>query len=111
MRRLLLLLFVLHSFIAGAVTFDMNAQCQQAYREIMKLRFETGRNLLAAEKKQNPSNRIPFLLENYIDFLTIYISEDKAFFEKAEPRKEARLNSLRKGDKSSPYYLYSQAEI
>ena len=77
----------------------------------MKLKFSKGKALLEAEKKERPANRIPHLLENYIDFLTIYIGEDKDFFEKAGSRKNSRLSALRSGDKSSPYYLYSQAEI
>lgn len=112
MRRFLFLLTVIFSTsLAQAQSFDMNERCTQAYQEIMKLRFSKGKALLEAEKKEKPGNRMPFLIENYIDFLTIYIGEDKVFFEQAGARKNSRMSSLKSGDKSSPYYLYSQAEL
>jgi hypothetical protein len=96
---------------AFAQHFELNAQCQQAYTEIFELRFDAAKLSLAKEKKDNPKNLMPIFLENYIDFLTLFISEQKDLFSKLESNKEARLEILKTGDKDSPYYLYTQAEL
>lgn len=91
--------------------FDFNARCIEAYRDIQELRFADGTALLQKEKQENPDNLIPWFVENYIDFLTTYIDEDPVEFDKLEPNKNLRLDKLKDGDRSSPYYLYTQAEI
>jgi len=59
---LLLLLFT--AFIAPAQkVFDFNANCQQAYKEIIQLRLTEGQRWLNAEKTANPNNLIPYFLE------------------------------------------------
>jgi predicted Zn-dependent protease len=62
-------------------------------------------------KSEDPENLIVHHIENYIDFFTIFINENEADFEKLKKNKERRLKEIRKGDRKSPYYLYSQAEI
>ena len=84
---------------------------QKAYSHIINLEFDLGREYIEKEKKSNPENGLILLNENYIDFLTITIGEDKIYFEKWEYLKSERLQKLSKNDESSPYYLYSQAEI
>ena len=59
----------------------------------------------------NPKNLIPFYLDNYIDFLTVIISEEKPRFELLKSNKDIRLDLIEKGDKNSPFYLLTQAEI
>ena len=49
--------------------------------------------------------------KNYIDFLTILITEDRSYFDSHKNLKDLRLDLLHKNDKSSAYYLYSKAEI
>jgi len=75
------------------------------------LNFQEGRRLLNIEKTTNPQNDIPYLIENYIDFLTVFIGEKKTEFDNLKNNKDTRLNRIEKGDKSSPYYLYSKAQI
>lgn len=95
----------------SAQQFDYNTRCQQAYKSIFKLKFKEGYTLLAAEKKEKPGNLMPVLIENYIDFLTLYIGESETSFEKLSPKKDERITVLKTGDKKSPYYLYSQASL
>ncbi len=94
-----------------AQTFDFNEDCLTAYDQIFELRFDEAKTILESEKSENPENLTPVFLENYIDFLSLFISEEDELFKETEGNKDKRLSLLKKGDKSSPYYLYTQAEI
>lgn len=113
MRKLsyVLLLLLLPMLQSIAQTFDFNTRCQQAYEHIFSLRLEQGKALILQEKQSNPSNLIPELLENYIDFFTVFITEEEAELETRVANKNKRLETLEEGDKNSPYYLFTQAEI
>ena len=63
------------------------------------------------KKKSNPDNLIPILIENYIDFFTVFITEEEAELDARIDNKDIRLDLLEEGDENSPYYLFSQAEI
>jgi tetratricopeptide (TPR) repeat protein len=91
--------------------FDFNKNCINAYTNVINLNFQEGKRLLNIEKTINPQNDIPLLIENYIDFLTLLIGENNNEFKVLKKNKELRLDKLDKGDKSSPYYLYSKAQI
>ncbi len=101
--------FLLFSLYANA-SFNMNANCQKAYQEILKLNFNEAREIIKTEKLNN-NNLIPFYLENCLDFYKIFISEDKEYFEKIKGNKDIRINKLKTGNINSPYYLYTQAEV
>ena len=104
----LLCLFISSSVFAS---FQMNENMKKTYTHIINLEFDQANELLRSEKKDNPTNKIIILQENYIDFLTIIIGEDEAFFTAAKDKKSDRINFLQTGDESSPYYLYAQAEV
>lgn len=110
MKRSLLILFILFGLNAQA-HFDWNTNCQQAYIEIIQLKFRHGKDLIEQEKTENPQNKLPFLLDNYIDFLTIQIGEEENDFRRMVKYKDNRLDELESGDENSPWFLYSQAEI
>ena len=110
MRRLFIIIFVLSGLSAKA-TFEWNESCQKAYTDIIHLKFKHGKDLLDIEKQQNPQNLLPYFIENYIDFLTIQIGEEQRDFNQLKENKNNRLDILKKGDKNSPWFLYSQAEI
>ncbi len=113
MRKTILIFFMAYFFCVNsyAQKFDFNQKCIDAYNLIQELRLSEGRKLLDEEKKNNPSNLIAVYLDNYIDFMSTYINEDASEFERLEPNKEIRLDKLKAGDKTSPYYYYTQAEI
>jgi len=108
--RIITLLFL---FISSSVfaSFQMNENMQKTYSHIINLEFDKANELLRAEETTNPTNRIIILQQNYIDFLTIIIGEDETFFIAVKNKKSDRIDFLQAGDKSSPYYLYAQAEI
>ncbi len=92
--------------------FEMNEQCQLAFSEIMAMRVDYAQNLIDEERGNNEGNLIPLLLEDYIDFLVVFSTENEQVFEQILVRKEERLRLIKSiGDKKSPYYRYAQAEI
>src|SRR5882672_9325218 len=75
------LLFLTFSFMPRgraqvSYHYDFNTDCRKAYDEIIKLKLNTGKLILEAEKKVHPGNLIPYFLENYIDFFTLFFNED-----------------------------------
>ena len=91
--------------------FDFNANCIKAYEQILSLRLNAGKEIIANEKKINPNNSIPYLLDNYVDFFTIMTSENKGEFERLKNNKSMRLNRIERENENSPYYLFALAEI
>ncbi len=106
----LLFFFSFYSSRVYAV-FAFNNNCTEAYKSIISLRFDEGKKLLEAEKKENPGNCTPYYLENYIDFLTLFIGENEKDFEKLESNMDERLGRIEKEDPGSPFFLFTQAEI
>ena len=104
---ILLFFFSLNSF----ATFSFNKNCEDAYYNIISLKFEEGKKILVKEKLINPKNDLPYYLENYIDCLTLFIGENENNFQRLKHNKEERLNRIEKGDKQSPFYFFTQAEI
>lgn len=97
--------------VMGEKQFDFNADCQQAYKEIIQWKFTKAQQLLDIEKAKHPENLIPFYLENYIDFFTLFFNEDPSFYKKMASRVEDRLDKLDEGPSSSPLYLFTKAVI
>ncbi|MFN3939426.1 MAG: tetratricopeptide repeat protein [Chitinophagales bacterium] len=100
-----------YAVFANAQTYDFNANCTDAYNLIQSLRFNEAKVLIEKEKSGNPQNLIPYFLDNGIDFISIYISENETEFKTLAKNKDARLSKIKTGDPASPYYLYCQAEI
>ncbi len=91
--------------------FDFSPTLKKAYQKATSLQFNDAKKYINDVKEQEPENVLVHYVENYIDFLKIYIDEDYSEFEELERNKKKRLSLIKKGDASSPYYLYTQAEI
>ncbi len=105
-----LFILIFLSFIAKAA-FTFNENCKQAYTDVMCLRFRQADALMQSEKKLNPENQVPYIIDNYIDFLKVLIGEEEKDFIRLKENKEIRLQKLAKSGKDSPWYLYSQSMI
>jgi hypothetical protein len=108
MKKLGLLLIVWSLVIASKAekVFEFNSTCQQAYQEITRLKLNNGLQLLEKAKKQNPDNLIPLFLENYIDFFTLFFNEDAAEYKLKKPLIDQRIEQLKSGPESSPFYNF-----
>jgi hypothetical protein len=93
-------------FVKAERVYEFNSICQQAYLEITKLKLDNGRALITKAKQQNPDNLIPVALENYIDFYTLFFNEDPAQFKAYRKNASARIDLLKEGPESSPFYNY-----
>jgi len=110
-KILVLILLINTSWLSAKGYFEYTDTAKTAYRHIIELRFEEAKQLIQELKKGTPDNLVVHHLENYIDFLTVYIDEDKEAFARAELRKNRRLRLIEAGDNNSPYYLYLQADM
>ena len=97
--------------VASADDLYFSSDCSKAYQLIFQFKFNESRNLLNAVKVKDTDNAMPYFIENYIDFFSLYISEDKNLYQQVKNNVSSRLEILKKCDKNSPYYLYTQAEI
>jgi tetratricopeptide (TPR) repeat protein len=103
--------FVLSAQAQVFYPFDFNAECRKAYQEIIELKLNTGRQILETEKKAHPNNLIPYFLDNYIDFFTLFFNEDPSEYRRRKPFLEQRLALMKKGDPASPFYLFTRSVI
>ena len=111
MRSLLFFFLFIASLRAPAQIFDFNDNCRQAYNSILALKLQEGNALLKAEEKKNPDNLIPLYLQNYVDFLSVYVTDTHEEYDKRKKNKEVLLVLLAAGDYGSPYFLFTQAEV
>lgn len=96
----------------GQTYFEETPAIRDAYHLIIDLKLDAAQKAIADIKKNEPDNLLVLHLENYVDFFTIFINEEKEQFSELEKNKEARVSYIEKhGDRSSPYYLFVQAEI
>jgi len=110
MKKLLLIFFVILSLQLRS-QYDYSERCVEAHQLITSLRFDDARLLIAEEKQANPENLIPLLLDNYIDFLTLIVSEDEDVFDSLNKLHYDRLKLLRNGNRNSPWYSTSIAQV
>lgn len=107
LATIILLFFTLRSLPSNG----FNERCQTAHAHILCLRFDEAKSLLDEEKKHNPANTLPHLLDNYIDFLKVMISEEEKDYTRLKQQRNVRLEKLAYGDATSPWYRYSQAVV
>lgn len=106
------LLFVLFSEPSVAQgRFEMTEDIVSAYKSVTRLRLQEAKDKISKIKINDPSNLLVYHVENYIDFFTLFISEEKDLYEKLKSNKNQRIAKIKEGDQSSPYYKFSIAEI
>lgn len=101
----------LTSALCGQKRFEFTPEMKEAHNLVMSLRFGEAKPLIAKIKQNDPENLMIYHVENYLDFFTCYINENKSEFNKLEKNKDLRLSRIDGGDKNSPYYLYLKANM
>jgi hypothetical protein len=102
---------LLFSSSLAKASLEFNYNCRKAYEAVTSLKFSLAQQYIDIEKKNNPSNKLIILTENYRDCMTLILNENKNQLKKLGPWKELRLSAIAKENKQSPYYLYTMAEI
>lgn len=109
MTRQILFVLLLPLFsvqLTAQKVYDFNPICQQAYQDLNKLKINSGLALIKKAKQQNPDNLVPFFLESYADFYTLFLNEDPGEYEKLFPHFLQQVEQLEKGPENSPFYNY-----
>lgn len=91
--------------------FDFSPRARTIYQQVLSLRFTEARSGLDVLRREEADNRIIGLLENYLDFLTVLVDDNRQGYESFVKRTGPRIAGIAHGDSRSPYYLYAQAEI
>lgn len=110
MHLIIILLSLLFSLEVSA-SFVFNDNCKQAYTDVMCLRFARADSRMLTERKLNPTNQVPVIIDNYIDFLKVLIGEEDVDFNRLKDMKDIRLQTLARDGKNSPWCLYGQSLI
>jgi hypothetical protein len=108
---LILLVLLFFSFSDAKASFTFNAKIGKAYSEFLKLKIASGQKLINEALKDDPENGIAIYMANYGDILPVFISEEPELYNKLKKNEEERLKKISRLSKSSPYYLFTQAEI
>lgn len=96
---------------AGSPYFAYSPDMREAYQRAMELKLSESAVLLAMIKENEPDNHLVFYIENYLDFIKVFVDEDKTVFDNLTKTKDKRLEILENNPVESPYYRYTQAEI
>ncbi len=107
----LFLLFTSHEISAQLFYYEINDGIRKAYDLSEQLKLNEARDHCDELKEKQPGNLLVYHVENYIDFYHCFISEENEVFNRLESNKQKRLDQLSKGDKNSPYYRFSRAEV
>jgi len=108
---LLSIAFALKGFAATGY-FRADSNCVRAYDYVYALQFEKAREQLKHYKQSHPDNLIPLHIENTIDFLSLFISEDDGQYAQLMDNKGVRLRKIQSlAPKDDPYVRYVQADI
>lgn len=105
------LIFAVQGFaLSGYFLSDSN--CIQAYNYVYDLQFDKARGVLQQYKQTHPNNLIPLHIENTIDFLTLFISEDDEQYASLSENEKLRLQRIQDAEhENEPYFRYVQADI
>ncbi len=103
--------FLLLLPLTRAQQYNYDANCEHAYASILSLRFLEARQMIALEKKAVPGNLLPLYLDNYIDFLTLVIGEERNVYNQLKDKKGERITNLEKGPRDSPFYNFCLGEV
>lgn len=92
--------------------FEYTQEGREIYRDIIDLKLSLAQEKLELKIREESYNLSYLHLQSYLDFFSIFISEDKSYFDKAQKRKSEYLKIIeRKLPDSSPYKKFALAEI
>ncbi len=103
--------FLLTVLGVAQARFEFTPTARTAYEQALSLRVDDARLTLAHLKRTDADNLIAYHIENYLDFLVLYLNQNEADYKRLKKNEEARLLKIQQGNTKSPYYLYTQADV
>lgn len=91
--------------------FSISPGIEELYYSAWEMNFEEAYETSEKVKTAEPENLLVYHVENYIDFLRIFVADDVRDYDQFNEDFERRLKMIQEGDDSSPYFYYSQAEL
>ena len=88
--------------------FSFTAQHQQIYKELLYMQVPLAKQHL---KKLSKKNGCTIALENTAAIIRLLSNDNPALYNELKPLEDKHLKLIRSMDKTSPYFLYYQAEI
>ena len=104
-------ILILASIGSAQARFEFTPTARQAYEQALSLRLDEAQLTLAQMKRQDTDNLIAYHIENYLDFLTLYLNQNEADYKRLKKQEDLRLAKIQQGNVNSPYYLYTQADV
>lgn len=111
LRWLLLLVTLLLTASLPAATIRYTESACSAYRLVMRLRIREAAQAISVIKKNEPQNLATVHLDNYIDFLELFTSDNPQRYALLRKNEEIRLHTIQTAHPQSPYFLFVQADI
>lgn len=111
MRCLTLLLILIAGTIHAQPSAKLTPEAAEAYQLVLSLRFEEATEKMEAALTSDPQNVVYMYLDNYIDFLSAFISENDKAYNTLLDNKDVRLDWCEKLSDKNPYKNYLIANI
>jgi tetratricopeptide (TPR) repeat protein len=92
-------------------SFYYTPGCIEAMKHISMLKLDKARAVLQLEHTEHPGNKAVIFLQDCADYYRLITNHDPAEFTRLEKQKQARLTAMQSIPRSSPYALYTEAEI
>jgi len=109
-KLVFIFLFVSISAVAGE-DFVVSKSIVNAYNSCLNLKIDDAKIFLIEDKSINKNNGFRFLIENYIDAISLLIEDDPVFYKVALARKSKRLENLTTCNQESVFYNYVLSDI
>lgn len=110
-NRLVRLFLCLLVSINGLGQYNSTKEIENAYSNFLKLKIAQAQSQIRTEIKKDPDNLLAVYIEDYADFFTLVIEENRKDYYRLKNNENIRLKKIKKGENNNPYYYFLQAEI
>ena len=91
--------------------YAVTSAIENIYQSVWEMDYIKAYEAVEEAKSDDPNNLLIYHVENYIDFTRIFLTDDVRYLESFLLDVNKRIDLIKTGDSSSPYFYFSQAEI